>query len=91
MNDFLTEDTKVIALLCGILGTDRSEKPLSLKEYSSLVRWLIGVNMRPADLLQKERAVEASMGANMSAEVIRIIRLVTNNISRIKPHRYCLG
>jgi predicted Rossmann fold nucleotide-binding protein DprA/Smf involved in DNA uptake len=73
MNDFLTEDTKVIALLCGILGTDRSEKPLSLKEYSSLVRWLIGVNMRPADLLQKERAVEASMGANIDRQRLEFL------------------
>jgi hypothetical protein len=43
MNNFFTEDTKAIILLCGVFGKDRSEKPLSLAEYSSLVRWLIGV------------------------------------------------
>ncbi len=65
MNDFLTEDTKAIILLCGVLGKDRSEKPLSLAEYSSLVRWLIKVKMRPGDLLQKVTIHEASMGSSI--------------------------
>ena len=46
MNEFLTEDTKAIILLCGVFGEGSSEKPLSLAEYSSLVRWLIEVKMR---------------------------------------------
>jgi len=65
MNDFLTEDTKAIILLCGVFGKDRSEKPLSLAEYSSLVRWLIRVEMRPGDLLQKENIAEASKGSGL--------------------------
>lgn len=65
MNDFLTEDTKAIILLCGVFGKDRSEKPLSLTEYSLLVRWLIGVEMRPGDLLQKENIAEASKGSGL--------------------------
>lgn len=65
MNDFLTEDTKAIILLCGVFGNDRSAKPLSLAEYSSLVRWLIGVEMRPGDLLQKENITEASKGSGL--------------------------
>ncbi len=68
MNDFLTEDTKAIILLCGVFGKDRSENPLSLAEYSSLVRWLIGVKMRPGDLLQKENIAEASMGAGIDRQ-----------------------
>lgn len=63
MNDFLTEDTKAIILLCGVFGKNCSEKPLSLAEYSSLVRWLIDVKMRPSDLLQKDNIHEASMGS----------------------------
>jgi predicted Rossmann fold nucleotide-binding protein DprA/Smf involved in DNA uptake len=68
MNDFLTEDTKAIILLCGVFGKDRSEKPLSLAEYSSLVRWLIEVKMRPGDLLQKENISEASMGSGIDKQ-----------------------
>ena len=68
MNDFLTEDTKTIILLCGFFGKDRSKKPLSLTEYSSLVRWLIRVKMRPGDLLQKENIAEASMGSGIDKE-----------------------
>lgn len=65
MNDFLTEDTKAIILLCGVFGKDRSEKPLSLAEYSSLVRWLIEMKMRPGDLLKKENITEASIGSGI--------------------------
>lgn len=68
MKDFLTEDTKAIILLCGVFGQDRSEKPLSLAEYSSLVRWLIEVKMRPGDLLQQEHVAEASMGAGINRQ-----------------------
>lgn len=65
INDFLTEDTKAIILLCGIFGKDRSEMPLSLAEYLLLVRWLIEVKMRPGDLLQKDNIHEASMGSGI--------------------------
>ncbi len=68
MNDFLTEDTKAIILLCGVFGKDRSQKPLSLVEYSSLVHWLIEVKMRPSDLLQKETIIEASMGSGIDKQ-----------------------
>ncbi|MEI7825382.1 MAG: DNA-processing protein DprA [Chlorobiaceae bacterium] len=68
MTDFLTEDTKAIILLCGVFGKDLSEKPLSLSEYSSLVRWLVGVKMRPSYLLQKENIVEASIGSALDLQ-----------------------
>ncbi len=68
MNDFLTEDTKAIILLCGVFRKDHSEKPLSLAEYSSLVRWLIEVKMRPGDLLQKDNISEASMGSGIDKQ-----------------------
>jgi len=68
MNDVLTDDTKAIILLCGVFGKERSEKPLSLTEYSSLVRWLIEVKMRPGDLLQKDNITEASMGSGIDKQ-----------------------
>jgi len=68
MNDYLTDDTKAIILLCGVFGKDRSEKPLSLTEYSSLVHWLIKGKMRPSDLLQKDHLSEASMGSGIGKQ-----------------------
>ncbi len=68
INKLLTEDTKAIILLCGVFGNDRFNKPLSLKEYSSLVRWLIRANMRPADLLQKPNIAEASLGCGIDRQ-----------------------
>jgi predicted Rossmann fold nucleotide-binding protein DprA/Smf involved in DNA uptake len=68
MNDFLTEDTKSIILLCGVFGKNRSDKPLSLIEYSSLVRWLISAEMRPCDLLRKENIAEASKGSGLDKQ-----------------------
>lgn len=68
MNDFLTEDTKAIILLCGVFGKNRSDKPLSLIEYSSLVRWLISAEMRPCDLLRKENIAEASKGSGLDKQ-----------------------
>lgn len=61
----LTQDTQAIILLCGIFGKDRDLKPLSLTEYSSLVRWLINANMRPGDLLQQDLIDESSVGAGI--------------------------
>ena len=68
MNNSLTEDTKAIILLCGIFGKGRSEKPLSQREYSSLVRWLIEKKLRPADLLQKGNILEAAIGSSIDKE-----------------------
>src|SRR3989339_576582 len=68
MNEFLTEDTKAIILLCSVFGEGSSEKPLSLAEYSSLVRWLIEVKMRPGDLLQKDNIFEATRGSGIDKQ-----------------------
>jgi predicted Rossmann fold nucleotide-binding protein DprA/Smf involved in DNA uptake len=68
MNEFLTEDTKAIILLCGVFGKDQSSKPLSLTEYSSLVRWLLSAKLRPGDLLQKENISEAAKGAGLDIQ-----------------------
>ena len=67
-NDFLTEDTKAIILLCAVFGKDRSDKPLLLKEYSSLVNWLMSKKMRPRDLLHKDNVAQASMGSGIDKD-----------------------
>ncbi len=56
----MTEDTKVILMLCGVFGRETPEKPLSVSEYTRLVRWLIGRKMRPSDLLKSEVLKDAS-------------------------------
>jgi predicted Rossmann fold nucleotide-binding protein DprA/Smf involved in DNA uptake len=68
MSDFLTEDTKAIILLCSVLGKDQPEKSLSLSEYASLVRWLVGKEMCPGDLLQKENISEAAQGSGIDKD-----------------------
>ena len=73
MNNFLTEDTKAIFLLCGVFGIARSEKPLSLKEYNKLVNWLMRVGMRPKDLLQEEVTDEASMGSGIDKQRLEML------------------
>jgi predicted Rossmann fold nucleotide-binding protein DprA/Smf involved in DNA uptake len=78
MNDYLTEDTKAIILLCGVFGTDRSEKPLSLDEYSALVRWLMRQELRPSDLLKKETVAEASLGTGINKQ--RLDSLISRGV-----------
>ncbi|MFA6928927.1 MAG: DNA-processing protein DprA [Lentisphaeria bacterium] len=68
MNDFLTEDTKAIILLCGVFGQGGSATSLSLAEYSLLVRWLIEVKLRPGDLLHKDNISEACIGSGIDKQ-----------------------
>jgi len=68
MNDNLTEDTKAIILLCGVFGEDRSQKPLSSEEYSSLVLWLMEEKMRPVTcsikiIFRKHPSAQESMNS----------------------------
>lgn len=61
----LTEDTKVILLLCGSFGREPDEKPLSTTEYAALVRWLMGKNLHPGALLQTAHLDEAAAGSGI--------------------------
>ena len=73
MNGFLTNDTKVIILLCGILGNDKSIKPLTQGKYNLLARWLQRNQMRPEDLLEKENILQASKGTNIEFEYLEAL------------------
>jgi len=55
---FPSEDTKVILLLCGVLGKESNVQPLTQSEYTSLVRSLIMLEMRPCDMLNSNRIPE---------------------------------
>ena len=68
MNDFLTEDTQAILLLCGVFGKDRSEKLLSPTEYSKLASWLSRVKLSPRDLLRKENIADVATGSKIDRQ-----------------------
>ena len=65
MSNYLTDDTKVIILLCGFFGKDSTAKPLSQGDYNKLVDWLISSGMRPKDLLLKENVEPAAKGSGI--------------------------
>lgn len=71
MNDFLTNDTKAIILLCGFFGKDHSPKQLTQIEYTALVRWLINSKMRPGNLLQNDHLEEASIGTGIDIQRLK--------------------
>lgn len=73
MSEFLTDDTKAITLLCGVLGNDHSVKPLSQAKYNSIVRWLISKKMRPGDLLENENVGVAAIGAGIDPEHLKAL------------------
>lgn len=64
----LTDDSKVILMLCGRFGNNSVYSPLKPTEYHNLVRWLIGAHLRPADLLHGNCATEGAAGARLSEE-----------------------
>ena len=49
----LSENTKVVLLLCGRFGGEKQEayQPLAPKEYGELAKWLKALALRPSDLL----------------------------------------
>ena len=73
MNNFLTDDTKAIILLCGVLGKNRSVNPLTQADYNALVHWLISEKMRPKNLLQHENVGSAAMGSGLDQERLKTL------------------
>ncbi|MDK1119535.1 MAG: DNA-processing protein DprA [Anaerolineae bacterium] len=73
MHTLLTDDTKVIILLCGILGKDCSVKILSQGEYSSVVRWLVERQLRPEALLNREYISSLAEETKMSFERLQAL------------------
>jgi len=73
MTGILTEDTKAIILLCGILGKKASVNPLSQTEYTKLVRWLIRNKLRPASLLDPSHIKEAASGSGLDESRLEVL------------------
>ena len=76
MEATLTADTQAVLLLCGELGQHGSDglKPLALRQYNSLARWLKTEGLRPGDLLTPEG--RKKLGGLQTSEV---------NSDRISP------
>ncbi len=61
-------DTKVILLLCGVLGKESNAKPLTQSEYTSLVKSLIMLEMRPCDMLNSNRIPEIAEDSKLDTQ-----------------------
>lgn len=61
----MTEDAKVILLLCGRFGSDRTAMPLGQGEYSAMVRWMAAQRLRPSDLVKEAVLERAAVGSQI--------------------------
>lgn len=63
----LTEDHKVILMLCSDLNDENANRPktLSLIEYHQVVQSLLKINKSPQDLLDKDVLIEISIAAQL--------------------------
>ena len=68
----LSDDTKAILLLCAVFG-DRNVKPLSTSEYHTLVKWLVGKEMRPQHLLIPKVDEQAAHGAGIESSRLEML------------------
>jgi len=64
----MSEDAKVILLLCGHLARTSGVKPLSLGEYNQVARALRESDLRPADLLKPKNVPFTSEAARIDPE-----------------------
>ena len=71
MNTHLSDDSKAILLLCAVFSSDSNIKPLTLIEYTLVVKWLIKYELRPKDMLDKENIIAVSKGTGLSLERLK--------------------
>lgn len=67
MNE-MSEDAKVILLLCGQLGGPASAAPLDLREYNQVVRCLVNRRLGLADLLSSTKAATLAKEAGLAED-----------------------
>lgn len=68
----LSENGKVIALLCARLGNDIFQ-PLTPGEYSKIVEWLISKKLQPADLLSLKEYPELSAATGIISDRLQFL------------------
>jgi predicted Rossmann fold nucleotide-binding protein DprA/Smf involved in DNA uptake len=72
-NNYLTNDTKAIIMLCGVFGKDRSVSPLTQTEYNSLAGWLVQSGLRPEDMLSQDLLSDASKGSGIEQKRLELL------------------
>lgn len=78
MNE-MSEDAKVILLLCGQLGGPASAAPLDLREYNQVVRWLVNRRLGLADLLSPSEAAALAKEAGLAED--RVTALLKRGVA----------
>lgn len=78
MDTLLTNDTKAIILLCGVLGKDRAAAPLTQAEYTTLARWLVREKLRPEALLGKKRLEDVAIATKIAQD--RLTKLLDRGV-----------
>ncbi|MBI3985800.1 MAG: DNA-protecting protein DprA [Lentisphaerae bacterium] len=66
--NIISEDAKAILLLCGRLGGVSEFEPLDQRDYNQVVRWLLGKNLRPMDLLSLEHTCLLARESGLSEQ-----------------------
>ncbi len=74
----MSEDAKAILLLCGHLGGESGVTPLGQREYTQVVRWLVGKALRPADLLVPEHV--PSLAREAGLDELRLATLLKRGV-----------
>lgn len=69
----MSEDAKVILLLCGHLGKASQVKPLALGEYNRVARWLREKALRPAHLLKPDHIPSLAQEAAIDEPRLRML------------------
>ena len=69
----MSEDAKVILLLCGDLGKASQVKPLALGEYNRVARWLREKALRPAHLLKPDHIPSLAQEAAIDEPRLRML------------------
>lgn len=69
--NMMSEDAKAILLLCGHLGSGGDADPLNQRDYNQVVRWLLGKNLRPADLLSDMHIPALAQATGIEIERLR--------------------
>lgn len=80
----ISNDSKTILLLCGVFGGKdglNSVKPLTLREYNTLIRILVERELTPADLLEEDILSNLQSDLPVGIDINRIRQLLSRGAS----------
>lgn len=69
----MSEDAKAILLLCGYLGGESGAEPLNQRDYTQVVQWLRGKNLRPSDLLVPDHVTPLAQDSGLDEQRLRAL------------------